>query len=433
MRKDSLSRKVNMFLLAMLLVTIISMLSSQALGFGVGPSRKYINFEPGQTIEDEILIINDGAQDFKAAVYAQGDLASYFKIEEPLIDVASGEATKAVKYKLEFPAESPEPGEHTLEVVVRQFPADSDSDEGTVINTNMALISQLIVKVPYPGKYAQGKLFISGSDDLETPTRFTMMLYNFGTEDIENARMKVEVFGPTWEKIAEVESNSESLESKQEVKLEALWDPEVNKGTYRAVITVYYDDKQFKVEQNFDVGTFVIGVEDISVDKFTLGDVAKFDILLYNSWNTVLEDVYVEIVIEDSSGNVMTEFKTAAESIESRTEELFEAYWYTEGVAPGVYKVKLFVHYADKLVQKEYDFEVNTNSITLFSGSGGAVMVGDEEKPDSNKVLIAIMMMVIVLLLVMNVLWFFFLAKKLKNRGSKRNEKNDENEKGGAV
>jgi len=405
----------------LIIIAMLTIMSGLALALGVGPSRQTLNFEPGQTISNELVLINDGQADLRIGVYAQGDLAEHVIIKKPLIDVSASEATKKVMFEIAFPEEPPKPGNHLLEIVLRQFPPENEQQKGTVIAATMALIAQIVVKVPFPGKYAEGKLFISGSEDMETPTKFGLIIYNFGEEEIREAHAKIEVFGPTWEKLAEFQTNNASIKSKEEATLQALWKPDVNKGTYRAVVTVYYDDKYFKLEQNFDVGTFAIDVNDISVEKFRLGDVAKFDIILYNSWNREINDLYVEMVVEDSAGKRMTEFKTAAIDIAPKEEGKLEAYWYTEGVMPGIYTVKLIIHYAEKITQKQYEFEVSTNRITKLGIAGGAVLSDDEtESIKSSGVIILLIIIVLVLIIGMNIVWFYTLSRILKKKGGEK-------------
>jgi len=411
MRTENTLRNAKMIVAAIALL----LLASQALALGVGPSRSMVYFEPGAKINGTLFIINDAGQAFKAAVYAEGPFSENVKIKKPLLDVASTEGMKEVQYEIEFPNTEAKPGEHKLELVVRQFPQGADT-EGTTVSATMAVISQLIIMVPYPGKYAEGKLFINGAEEPNSTATFTISLQNFGTENIVAAKAKIEIFGPTWEKLAEFYTDEKPIKSKDTGKIEAQWKPDVNKGSYVARATVYYDGKEFKIEQGFNVGTFMIDVSDISVKKFTLGDVAKFDITLLNSWNTEIKDVYVEMTVEDSSGKKMTEFKTAAIAVQAQKEGTLEAYWYTEGVMPGIYKVRLLIHYAGKLVQREYDFEVSTNSITKLGAVGQAITQEEVEEVTSKGLIILLIIITLVLLIGMNIAWFYKLNRLMKGK-----------------
>jgi hypothetical protein len=402
-----------------LIVTLLLILSQAVIAMGVGPSRQFISFAPGQKIEGELLIINDNNEHFRAAVYPQGAFEENIKIGTPLVDVNPEDAMVSVPYEINFPLTAPKPGKHTMEIVVRQFPPDTDVAQPTV-SANMALIAQIIVQAPYPGKYAEAKLYITESGDMDTPTKFGFSIFNFGTEDIANAYAEIDIFAPNMEKVAELTTNKRPIKSKEEGKLQVDWRPAVEKGTYKAMITVFYDDKDIKIERDFDLGMFVIDVSDIKVENFRLGDVAKFDILLFNSWNTRLEDVYVEMSVEDSKGKEMTEFKTAAVEIPAKQAKTLEAYWYTEGVAPGIYKVKLIVHYAGKMTQKEYDFEVDTNSITKLGATGEAVSAEDIKEVSTQGLIILLIIIVLVLLIGMNIVWFYFLSRRLKGKGGEK-------------
>lgn len=402
------------------IAVLIILMSNLVLALGIGPSRQYMSFAPGQKIQGELVIINDAKADFKAAVYVEGDLSEHVRILKPLVDVAATDHLKRVTYEIDFPISPPKPGEHELKLIVRQFPPEAKVGGDTTISASMAVMSQIIVKVPFPGKYADGRLFVTGADNDDQPTKFTINIQNFGTEDIQDAHATIEVFTPSWEKIGEVQTQSIAIKSKQESKVAAEWKTEAEKGTYRAVATVHFDDKQFRLEQMFDLGTFMIDVSDISVEKFRLGDVAKFDILLFNSWNTKIDDVYVEMIVEDSKGRKMTESKTAAVTIPPHEGEQLEAYWYTEGAAPGIYTVKLIVHYAGRITQKEYDFEVSTNSITQLGAVGQAVAAEEQEDMTSQGVIILLILIVLVLLIGMNIVWFYYLSKKIKGKGGEK-------------
>lgn len=413
---DRNGKNMKIALLITYTILIVAMTAQTSQSMGVGPSSQQITFSPGQEIRGEIIIVNNEGRAFKAGVYPQGSMSDIVTVEKPLVDVSEDDTMVAVPYKLKFPATAPKPGEHTIELVIRQFPPDAQVDEGTIISATMAYISKIIIKVPYPGKFAEGKLYISNTEDMNTPSRFAITLFNFGTENIEKAYADIAIMGPSFEKVASFSTDTASIKSKEEGKLEALWTPKVPKGSYKAVAKIHYDEKEITIEQPFDLGRFLIDVSDISVKKFTLGDVAKFDIALFNSWNTEIKDVFVEMVVEDSSGKEMTRFKTTVIDIPSQQAGLLEAYWYTEGAAPGIYKVKLLVQYAGKLTQREYDFEVSTNSITKLGEGivGQAVSAQDQKEMSTQGLIILLILIVLVLIIGMNFVWFYVLTKKLK-------------------
>jgi hypothetical protein len=413
MRETARNRIVKMVFIAMLLIIA----SNIVLAIGIGPSRQYVSFTPGETIDSELLVINDRHQNFTAEVGVQGELIDYVEIGTHLVEVTSDDSLVKIPFTIRFPEQEPKPGEHEIEIVVEQLPAAAESQQGTFVSANIALISQLIVRVPYPGKYADGKMFISGNENQDMPTRFTLMIYNFGKEDIGNTYSQIEILNQDNEKVAEVVTSSKQIMSKQEVKLEGLWEPEIGKGTYNAIATIYYDDLHFKIEKEFNLGIFAIYVTDIYVKQFRLGEIAKFEIILENSWNTEVEDVYAEFMVEDSAGRNVAQYQTEKIDIAANSVGQLEAYWDTAGLETGIYKVVLLTHYAGKTTQSEYEFEV---------GLDGIILVGEEEieeKASTTPVLVALIIVVVLLMAVMNALWLYFAYKKSKKSNKKGGRK----------
>lgn len=397
--------------LLFLLLTVLS--ASQAYSLGVAPSRQTYMFVPGETLSGEITIINNEGNDFRAGIYADGDLADGVELSENLVDIPATQQTIKIPYKIHLSEKAPLPGDHEIQIVIRQFPRQTEP--GTVVAAQLAVIAQVIIKVPYPGKYAEGKLFISDAEKGDVPVTFTVMVLNFGTDNIAEAQAKIGIFGPTWEPIAETQTQMISVAAKQEARLDAIWEPNVSKGSYVAVATVIYDNKVFKIEKPFELGTFAIDINDISVKKFTLGDVAKFDISLYNSWNNKIDGVYVEMIVEDKTGKKMTEFKTTTVDIPAQEQKSVEAYWYTDGVAPDIYKVRVIVHYSGKMTEKDYDFQVETDRIVKIGTEGYATLSSAQKKDVGMQSFVIVLIVIVLTVLIgMNIVWYYVFTRKFK-------------------
>ncbi len=405
-------------LLVLLMLTTIILLSSNVSGFGVGPSRQYISYTPGETIEGELYLMNDEKNTFKVGIYVEGDLADYVTLDQQLLDVGRNDMIKVVPYKIKFPKKSPRPGDNKVKIVFREFSTDKDVDKGSSVRANLAIAAEIVIQVPYPGKYAEGQLFISNAEDMDKPTKFTVLLDNYGTEDIAQAQAHINIFSPTGDKVGETETNARSLGAKEEVRLDALWDKEVKMGSYIAKAKVTYDNRSLTLEQPFDLGRFTIELSDITVDKFKLGDVAKFNIKLANNWNKKIDSVYSEVIITDENEKEITRFKTAAIDIPAEEVGQLEGYWYTEGVAPGYYTIKFIVHYAGKMTQKIIKMKVDLNEIKFFNeGTGYVISKSEEGKGMSTQsLLIVLILAVVILLIIMNLGWFYFLSKRFKEK-----------------
>ncbi|HII72152.1 TPA: hypothetical protein HA265_05340 [Candidatus Woesearchaeota archaeon] len=418
MREQDRRRKANIILLVMMLLGLVAVSAPGAEAIGVGPSRKIISFAAGQEISDELMAINNDRKAVRLGIYAQGEFSDSVTFERTLYDIGEGQVLTAIPYRLKMPA-SAKPGEHKLELVVREFPPGTDI-EGSTVTAAIAVISEIIIKVPYPGKYAEGKMFVSNAENMDKDTQFTIMVYNYGSEDIDQLSATVDIYSPTGDKVGSAETNRRSAKSKEEIRLAAMWPKEVKMGSYIAKVTVKYDDKEFFIEQPFDIGRFTIELSDVKVDNFRLGDVAKFDVSLMNNWNKQIDGVFIEFIIDDNNGNEMNRFKTAAIDIPAGELGKLEGYWYTADVMPGIYQVKMQVNYAKKITQKIMTIEVDTNKITfLGEGTGMAISQAEQKEISTQGLLIMLIIVVVILLIMMNVVWFYFLTKRFKEKSEK--------------
>ncbi|MFC1723236.1 hypothetical protein ACFL0V_03795 [Nanoarchaeota archaeon] len=398
---------LSMLLLSLLCVPIV-------LGMGVGPSRKFISFTPGETIEGELFVTNQEKASFWLGVYPEGDLSEYVEVEEQLILVDNNDVMVRIPYKIKLP-QSAKPGDNTIELVLRQFPIDKDI-EGTTISASIAVIAEVIIRVPYPGKYAEGKMFISDAEDMDKPTLFTVMVYNYGTEHIGEAKAHIDFYSPTGDKVGEADSYPRAVSPKEEVRIDAAWEKQVEMGTYRAVAKVGYDNKEFQIEKVFDVGKFTIELSDVQVSQFKLGDVARFSMSVFNNWNKKIDGVWMDVIITDEDGKEMTRFKTPAIDIPSEEMGEFEGYWYTAGVMPGYYNIKFIIHYGKKTTQKEMQMKVDYNKIEFVGMETGYVTAEAPESVKTENLLLILIIAVVVLLIVMNMVWFYFLSKRMRGK-----------------
>ncbi|RMF55630.1 hypothetical protein D6745_01385 [Candidatus Woesearchaeota archaeon] len=408
MSRTTLNRNCMLVLAAFVMLFA---LAGQSLALGVAPTQKVIDFEPGQTKEVKIQIINDQQKDFKAIVYARGEMANYTNIRDSLVTVKANEKMKEFRFNVSMPSSIDKPGDHEVEIVVLEF--GDDVEEKAIVTARVAVVSKLIVRVPYPGKYADAKLFINSANVNETVT-FKVPIYNFGDEAIEEAWAEIQILGATYEVIGKVETNRIRLEPKSENSVKAGWLADVNAGVYHAVAIVHYDDKTVRVEENFEVGNLLVEVENVIVDEFRLGEIAKFDIIVKNTWNELLKDVYGDVKVVDEKGSIYTNYKTASIDIPAYSKGVLEAYWDTKEAQIGKYDLDITLHYKGKTSRKVIETHVNIDSITTkrmpTAEVVGAKSGAGPEFIKQNSVLI----ISVIILIIINIGWFIYFKKSKK-------------------
>lgn len=395
-----------MWKIVMVLI-VITLFSNLVLALGVAPAKVGINFEANLEKEIILRIFNEQNKDFKAVVYARGELAEYLNVDNTLISVKADQSEVEFKFKINLPDKFDKPGVHEAEIVIMEFEDEfATNEENVAVTALAAVVSKLQVRVPYPGKYAESRVHIESAMIGENVV-FIIPIFNFGKENIENARARVEIFGPTYEKLGEFYTNDISINARGEGKVRGSWKADVNAGIYHAVVTIEYDGKKERIETNFEVGNKYVNIKEVNVADFNLGEVAKFDIVIENMWNQLLKDVYGELIVLDKEGTEYTRFKTATIDLEPYGSGLLEAYWSTKNIPIGQYDLDLTIFYEGKESHKLIEANVNIDSIKTDSFIVGQVISGKEKIGRDTLLLFVVFMLIII-----NISWFIYLKKR---------------------
>jgi hypothetical protein len=277
------------------------LLVSSALGLGIAPSRKMLDYEVGsQTYTARVL--NDEHKPLKMLIFAKGEYASLVTIDNNMLDIKPDETEKSFTYTIKMP-EKMRPGANKVEIVAMQLPDEFNQqvvvvdgevvavgEQKATLSSTLSLIHQVIINVPYPGLFAEGKLYVSAGSVGEDTT-FAISVFNRGNQPI-NASGYVVIKGPTNEEIARVNTNDAAVKAGEVGKLVANWKADANPGKYLAEAVVTYNGNTLELSQTFEIGELFIEIDGIKVKSFTLGSIAKFDISLLSKWNQPITDIY---------------------------------------------------------------------------------------------------------------------------------------------
>jgi hypothetical protein len=395
-------------LAALVALLVFSASAGCASALGVTPGRATIDFQPGLEKTMSVTITNNEHKQFNAYVYVEGDLSEYVTFEQSIIHFNESDNSKTLVYKVSLPERIDTPGDHWAKVVIMELPTGWEAPEGeTRIIATVAVIHQLRVKVPYPGKFMQLDLLVQDALPNES-VKFFVKLYNLGKEDIAGAQATIRILGPTNEVIDTIETGSKGVKSMQRGELIASWRADANPGLYHAAVTVRYDGEVGQVEKNFYIGNMLVDVLDVSVKDFRLGGIAKFDIMAESKWNQPIQDVYAQLAVSDDKESKVADFKSASVDMEPFERTHLYAYWDTEGVLEGDYLARLTLHYAGRTTEREVKTHVGLEAIRteIVGVSVGAVTAeGREAEQYPIVILVAV-------LVAINLGWFLYFRRR---------------------
>ena len=396
-----MSKNLIFLLLAVILVCQVSAL-------GVTPARTTIDFEPGLKRVVSFDVLNSEGKDLNLVIASQGDLKDYISLSESFVSLSSGEGSKTLTYSLSLPNKL-EPGLHTGEIVILELPSGGETSEAYVRAT-LAVITQVYVYVPYPGKYAESKMNIINADQ-GGDVVFIFPVISRGEFDLTSVKANVDIYNQGGEKIDSFNTQEISVSAGEKKEIVHKWNAGVLIGEYRAEASLIYDGEVISLEGTFSVGSQDLELQEIKVDSFSLGEIAKLEMLIENKWSEPISDAYIETKILNDKGDIVSEFKSASYDVEPLKKQMFTSYWDTAGVLVGTYETILSIKYGDKSSTKNLEFKVEENKLTIL---GLGYVISEDGGGEGMNSLVVILIVVIVVLVLINLLWFLLLRKKLK-------------------
>jgi len=179
------------------------------LGLGVTPARTTVNFEPNLHKQVTFSVVNSESKDLNLVVAVQGELAKYVKLDKTNVNILASQSTKEISYNVDLPTEL-SPGVHTAEVVVLQLPAEGELSDA-YIGAALAVVTQLYVYVPYPGKYAEADFNAFNLDNQNI--QFVIPVISRGEFDLTSVKASIDIYTSLNEKVATLETNEVSIPS----------------------------------------------------------------------------------------------------------------------------------------------------------------------------------------------------------------------------
>jgi len=386
----------SVFALLMLFILLISSFNVEA--FGIAPSRKIINYDPSPLADNShtitARIVNSEAKDMTLQLSADGELAEYVTINDPILNIDSSEGEKYFTYDINLP-EDLSPGSRSVNIVATEISANGASSN---IGGYISLTHQLFVNVPYTGLHAGAEISISSSEN--NIITATAIVSNIGDQQISDIDARLEIFEAgnsgngniVYSK--NIDSFDQSLSPSENVRIEDRFSLE-KRGEYTAKFIIEYDNKKIEQTRDFRTGSYAIEVLGAEVDNFRLGTIAKFDIDLASEWNTQIDNVYTEMTIFDQDENIVDTIKSDRVTIDpdGASEESLVAYWDTKDVKSGVYRIELKVFAGDQIITKEYYTTVGIDKIIIDEDAPQSS--GLEKEGKAGKIILIVLLIII--------------------------------------
>jgi hypothetical protein len=398
------------FILFSIALIFIILLISNVNALGVTPGRTTVNYVAGLEKEIEFSVLNNEHKDMQILIMVQGELNQSIELKSGIYGFKSSEESKSFKYKFKTPAGiEKSPGLHSAEIIILEVP--KANDKGTYVGATVAVISQLYLQVPYPGKYVEADLNILDAESNSTAT-FIVPVMNRGKVGVGEVRALIDIYNNMNEKVGSIETDYFPLGPGARTELTGKWNVGVASGSYLAKVSLFYDGETKNFERQFGVGIQMLSIESILVNNFKLGEIAKLQILVENRWNQELKSVSSNLIVYNKDSQIMADVRSANENVPALSKKELIAYWDTVGVQEGDYSGKLMVKYGEKSSDRNLVLKISENSLNI-------VGVGYAIRPEGGKgiSITNILIILVVILILVNISWFVYFYRFRKKKG----------------
>jgi len=147
-RKNKITKLVSVVFVSLF---VMILLMEGVFALGITPGRTTLDYEAGLEKEIELSIINNEHKPMEVALFSimQDDLNGSLTLFKDHLKFLPSEDRKTLRYKIKLP-DRMSPGLHIGEIVAAEIPQTVEGE--TSIGATVAVVSQIYIYVPYPGK-----------------------------------------------------------------------------------------------------------------------------------------------------------------------------------------------------------------------------------------------------------------------------------------
>jgi hypothetical protein len=292
------------------------------------------------------------SEDQELFVFAEGDFSEYVTFDKT--NFTGGTTFTAY---IDLPAQTIKYGKNKLYIKVKEI---FESDSG--IGTKLEIGALVIIRVPYPGKYAEIRSFEVNEVNENESVIFISKIENMGSQGII-ANVSVDIFSE--EQVIESIFLASKEISPRETKTFAGATKGYRAGAYNAtVILDYGGDVKEEVEKQFRVGGLSVDIINWT-SEIIQGKISEFEIEIESKWNNNIENVYAEVNIskEDGFSDV---FKTPSIKLGRWEKAKLNGFVNAENLESGKYEAKILLFYEDKTTEKVVNVEIVSSELNTI-------------------------------------------------------------------
>lgn len=386
-----MEKKRTVIFLIILILAVIFNYHSVNAALGLTPGVIETDFQPSAKFMVNFNVLSAEAEQ-KLEVYAAGDLSKYVRFDKTNLTGQEGFTAY-----IDLPEKAEKPGKNILYIRVREVLGPESG-----IGTRLEIGAAIVIKVPYPGQYAEISSFSVNDANSKEPISFNIDVANRGNEEIfATANLKVY---SNRKKIDDFNLGGKFINHTTSYTFTKIAEKGYEAGIYNATATVDYG-KIIISQKEFRVGSLFVNITNWS-SEFIKGKINEFKIDIESRWNNDISNVYAEVNVINITGDRVDSFKTPSITLSRWQKTKLNGFFNAVDLPEGKYKADITIFYEDKTTNRIVDVKV--------------IIPGEKKKIPVVAIILIASGIVIVLLIGI----IFYLVKKIKgNRKKKSGQK----------
>ena len=345
-------------------------MSSIVSSIGLAPASKELLLTKNN-FEYEIKIFNPNREKGIYRVDVSGDFSDYITLSENRIILNENDEFKTIKVYLNLPENYDlDGGEYVARIVVGK-----EAEETGQVVALMKFASKLILTVPYDGASVNIKV-VTPNFIRNTNNNFAIEVENKGILDAYNCKAIIDLYNQENVKIISLSSEQKNIAPEAKETFLLPWSPNEKNGNYLAKTKFTCNNIEIIRENKFKIGSPEISIQNLSVDKFELGEIVKFDLLLSSNWGENIPNVFVNVELLKDDVQVAN---AKTESVNFGPFKKINVPFYidTNGIQEGEYVITIKVNYLGKQIIESYEAYITPDNV-IFNAISGKVVAEEE-------------------------------------------------------
>ena len=316
-----------------------------------------------------------------------------------------------IRVKISLPDLSDSPGTKELSLVISE---DKEEDPYAGTSATAQIITRVSTLVPYPGKYIESSIkVIDNTINVGESMYFVVNVEHFGGETIDDISGEGKIFpaGSPTPKYFFPLSSVKGLNPKEIKEMKGEWNTkDIVPGKYRAEAHIKYDGGKTSLARTVTpliIGEELVKVISVTPTKFEEKKIQKISANLQSFWNDPLS-AYVEIVLKDSTGKVLTESQSKTISLGKLGKKSVETFLDLNEVSKGTYSLEATSLFSDKKNTNKFEIVV----VDAEEEAKKALLQQPKSDEGLKMDLWLVVLIIILVLLIIGAIFYYFKSKK---------------------